>query len=114
MKSSTFLILLAMVITALSVPGQVPKAPEAERGITEIETFQGTVNSTVKLIKLDSSLGYDFNKHFGVFAGLPLYFSNLSSNTAASTAVSCPTKSRFKTIIRFCSWVFNVIVSLIG
>src|SRR6266852_5756323 len=35
------------------------------------------------------------------------------SSTAASAAVSCPTKSRFSTISRFCSWVFKVIVSFI-
>ena len=93
MKFSKFLILLAMPITALSVQGQIPKAPEAERGITEIETFQGTVNSTDKLIKLDSSLGYDFNKHFGVFAGLPLYFSSLSGNTTTTGSTTTTASS---------------------
>ena len=35
------------------------------------------------------------------------------SGTAASAAVSCPTKSRGSTITRFCSWVFKVSVSFI-
>jgi hypothetical protein len=54
---------------------------ETERGFTELETFQGTVNSGAQVLKLDSTLGYDFNSHFGMFVGLPVYMAHLSSTT---------------------------------
>jgi hypothetical protein len=95
MKSSCIKLvaLLAILLTGLFVQAQTPNAPEAQKGFTEIETFQGTVNSTDKLIKLDSTLGYDFNKHFGIFAGLPIYISNFSSTTTSTTTTTTGTTS---------------------
>jgi hypothetical protein len=56
------------------------------RGFNEYETFRGLVTSTGSLLKLDSSLGYDFNRNFGIFVGVPLYFSgSFASNTVGST-----------------------------
>jgi hypothetical protein len=39
------------------------------------------LNSDSKIFKLDSNAGYDFNKHFGVFAGMPFYFANTQTTT---------------------------------
>ena len=44
------------------------------KGLNEYENFRGMVNSSGSLFKLDSTLGYDFNRYLGVFAGVPLYF----------------------------------------
>lgn len=57
------------------------------KGFNEYENFRGMVNSFGSLLKLDSTLGYDFNRHIGVFAGLPLYFANDSSGTPGQTRV---------------------------
>lgn len=62
-------------------------AQTSQKGFTEVETFQGTVNSDSRLFKLDSTIGWDFNKHFGVFGGVPLYIaSSPASGTTASTS----------------------------
>ena len=57
------------------------KQPEFQKGFTGFEEFQGSLNSDSKTFKLDSNVGYDFNKHFGLFAGMPFYFSNTQTVT---------------------------------
>ena len=71
------LVLLASVCAF----GQNPPAPEMQKGFTGFEEFQGTLNSDSKNFKLDSNAGYDFNKHFGVFVGMPFYFANTQTTT---------------------------------
>ncbi|HWZ44323.1 MAG TPA: hypothetical protein VNW97_12665 [Candidatus Saccharimonadales bacterium] len=77
-----------VVVAALSM--MAPKASaqtvstEPEKGFTEVESFQGELNSLEKTMKLDSNIGYDFNKHFGAFIGVPIYFTNISSTTTAT------------------------------
>lgn len=68
---------------------------ETDKGFTEVETFQGTMNSESNLLKLDSTVGYDFNKHFGVFAGLPVYFADVkaSTTTVGTTTTTTPSST---------------------
>ncbi len=70
-------------------------ATETDKGFTEIESFQSTLNSQERLFKLDSNLGWDFNKHFGVFAGLPVYFVQVPSTTTTigTTTTTTPSSS---------------------
>jgi hypothetical protein len=81
---SRYCCLLAALAIGISGACQTSQSVEQEKGFTEIESFQGTINSSDKLLRLDSTLGYDFNKHFGVFAGLPVYFANVSTSTTTS------------------------------
>ena len=78
----TFILAAALSTVTLAVPAQTASP---EKGFTEIESFQGEMNSTEKTLKLDSNIGYDFNKHFGVFAGLPIYFTSTPSSSATAT-----------------------------
>ena len=73
-----FMLVLVVTIPAL---GQYQPATEAQKGFTGFETFQGSVNSDSRMFKLDSNAGYDFNKHFGIFLGMPLYFANTQTVT---------------------------------
>src|SRR5215510_757502 len=57
---------------------------DSENGITWFESFQGTINSDSRIYKLDSNLGWDFNKRFGVFAGVPVYLANVPSSTTTN------------------------------
>lgn len=92
----SFLHLILMVTLAASSVAQKPasktEATDDTKGFTEAETFQGTVNSQSSVIKLDSNLGYDFNKHFGVFGGVPVYFAHVSSiaTTTGATTTTTP------------------------
>ncbi len=52
------------------------KTDSTFHGFNSYASLSGIVTGTGSLLKLDSSVGYDFNRNFGVFAGLPLYLSN--------------------------------------
>src|SRR5215470_9219943 len=72
-------------------PASKPEPSDASRGFTEIETFQGDINSSERLFKLDSTFGWDFNRHFGVFAGVPVYFVHVPSTTTTVGGVTTTT-----------------------
>ena len=72
---------LMTLLVAVSAYGQYQPLPEAQKGFTGFEAFQGSLNSDSKMFKLDSNVGYDFNRHFGVFAGMPVYFANTQTVT---------------------------------
>lgn len=61
------------------------QASDPIKGFNAYENFRGMVNSSGTLLKLDSTLGYDFNQYLGVFTGVPLYFASDSSNTPGQT-----------------------------
>jgi hypothetical protein len=96
-----FAIALLATGTSLFAQGQPqPSQPnhpqlESEKGITGFESFQGTINSDNRVFKIDSNLGWDFNKHFGVFAGVPVYFASVpaSTTTTGTTTTSTPSSS---------------------
>jgi hypothetical protein len=92
MKSSSLKVWFLSALLAATVRLVAQKsstAPaESPQGFTEVESFQGMVNSDERLMKLDSTAGWDFNRHFGVFAGLPVYFAHLSSSTTATSGTS--------------------------
>ena len=72
---------LCLLLGTFPAFGQNAPLPEPQKGFTGFEEFQGTLNSDSKIFKLDSNAGYDFNKHFGVFAGMPIYFDNTQTTT---------------------------------
>jgi|SRR5713101_59559 len=92
LKSCRFKLVYCIVALGMSVSAMGQDSPQVdeEKGFTAIESFQGSLNSSNKLLRLDSTLGYDFNKHFGVFAGVPLYYSNVldTSLTTSTTGAA--------------------------
>jgi len=76
-----FSVIACLTIVCLSIPlcaiGQNPatshpeqsagrqagEGPSEIKGFNEYENFRGMVNSFGSLLKLDSTLGYDFNRH---------------------------------------------------
>jgi hypothetical protein len=102
MKVFSFIYLVIALLGAnvsLLAQGQTQPSPnnrekvDSEKGITWIETFQGTINSDSRIYKIDSSLGWDFNKRFGVFAGVPVYFANVPSSTTTNGTTGATTSS---------------------
>jgi hypothetical protein len=80
-----FAFLFAGISASAQNPNQSLPAQSTASGFTGYETFQGSVDSFGSLFKLDSSVGYDFNRHVGVFAGIPLYFTHDFSGRTSST-----------------------------
>jgi hypothetical protein len=92
LRCTKFFLFPAVLSVATIGLAQKPKADteETQKGFTEFETFQGEANSDASVLKLDSTVGYDFNKHFGVFAGVPVYFAHVASTTATGTTTTSP------------------------
>lgn len=61
------------------------QASDPIKGFNAYENFRGMVNLSGTLLKMDSTIGYDFSKYLGVFTGVPLYFASDSSNTPGQT-----------------------------
>jgi len=57
---------------------------ESERGVTTHVSFGAGSNTLGQIYKLDPSLGYKFNEHFTVSAGIPIYF--VHPSTSSTTA----------------------------
>ncbi|HWX56438.1 MAG TPA: hypothetical protein VN176_17770 [Verrucomicrobiae bacterium] len=83
-------IVLAAMLAAIQYSGAQSATPAPSgaaaglpetKGLTETESIEGTLNSGDNALKLDSAVGWDFNKHFGVSVGVPLYFVHVSSST---------------------------------
>src|SRR5262247_3977119 len=93
-------IALLAVNVSLLAQGQTQPSPDSrtqvdsEKGITGFETFQGTINSDSRIYKLDSNLGWDFNKRFGVFVGAPVYVANVPSSTTTNGGGATTNASR--------------------
>ncbi|HEX2331360.1 MAG TPA: hypothetical protein VHN74_21725 [Candidatus Angelobacter sp.] len=61
-----------------------PDQDNNDRGLTAYESFRGTFDSIGSLLKVDSSAGYDFNRHIGIFVGMPFYMAHDSVNAGAA------------------------------
>lgn len=57
------------------------------RGFTFYERFLGSVNTLGAVDQLDTTVGYNFNSHFAVDGGIPIYFVRPASSTTAATGV---------------------------
>jgi len=74
-----------LVAQSSGTPGA--KDDEA-KGWTWHERFEGSSSSFGQVTKLDSSLGYNFNRYFGVDAGVPVYFVRRSSATSGKRSTN--------------------------
>src|SRR5690349_23311513 len=91
MKLSKTIALLALLIACRPAFSQNPI--DTQKGFTEFETFQGTLNSDSKLFKIDSTVGWDFNKHFGVFGGVPFYYATTPAGTTSTGTTAAGTSN---------------------
>jgi hypothetical protein len=93
--------LLAIVATGVSLfaqsqtqsPQRNQEQIDSQKGITGFESIQGTINYDNRVYKIDSNMGWDFNKHFGVFAGVPVYFATVPSSTTTTGTTTTTTPS---------------------
>lgn len=57
-----------------------------EKGWTGYTSVQGSIQANNSIVKWDSSVGYNFNKRYGIDTGLPVYFSSANSNATNSSS----------------------------
>src|SRR2546430_17371177 len=76
---------LSLLITVVPVAAQSNSAsrpnPQDDKGFTSYAEFGGSSDSDGRVFELDSSIGYNFTKHFGMDMGMPIYFVQASSST---------------------------------
>jgi len=72
-------VLLILIVCAL--PAQAE-----ERGWIFSGRFNGSSNSSGLILKADPTVGYNFNRSFQTYAGVPFYFVNPSSSSSTATS----------------------------
>lgn len=77
----------ALLLFSPSALGQVTTG-SGEKGWTSYESFGGSSDSAGVVTKLDTNIGYRFNRHFSADAGLPIYFIHASSSTSGLTSTN--------------------------
>src|SRR5438445_8340201 len=91
MKSqATFFIAFLLLFALTGSPAAqsnpaVQTNPQDGKGFSSYTEFGGSSNSDGRVFELDSSVGYNFSKHFGLDMGLPIYFTQASSSTTGGS-----------------------------
>ncbi|HKR31119.1 MAG TPA: hypothetical protein VJT08_11605 [Terriglobales bacterium] len=67
--------------------------PTEEAGWTSSMNFDGSANSQERVLDLDSTVGYNFGKHWGVDLGVPFSFVSSSTTTTTGTNSSKSTNA---------------------
>jgi hypothetical protein len=65
-------------VTSTSQIETLPSSAIEEKGLTFYEFYGGSFNSLGHVTELDTTVGYNFNRYFGVDAGIPVYFVGVS------------------------------------
>ena len=68
------LLLLVALVAVLELPTLAQSSVQSEQGITSYVAFQGSDSTQGQVMKFDPSVGYNFNPHFGMNFGVPVYF----------------------------------------
>ena len=82
MTRQAFLAVMLLVLVAVGsafAQSEAKAAAQDATGFTSYAEFGGTSNSEAQIYELTTSVGYDFNSHFGADLGVPFYFVRESS-----------------------------------
>jgi hypothetical protein len=89
--------LMAQTVPSGAAPGE---EKQQEKGMVAYESFEGSSNSDGQVMDLNSTLGYNFNKYFGVDVGVPIYFVRAATTTSTSGQRSANGLGNFYTDLR--------------
>src|SRR5712691_11481585 len=80
---------LSLLITVVPVAAQSNSAsrpnPQDDKGFTSYAEFGGSSDPDGRVFELDSSVGYNFTKHFGMDMRVRIYFVQASSSTTGGS-----------------------------
>jgi hypothetical protein len=106
-------VFLAVLGCAAQTSGTPAPAAKAPTGFVAYEEFDGTTNSDGQVYELHSSIGYNFNQHFGMDVGIPVYFVRPSS-TAGGTSSNGIGNPGVDVRLKFLNPVLNFGTTLTG
>lgn len=78
------LVLVAAAPTLVAQTTTGSATPNEEGGWDAYEYFSGSSSALGQVMKLDTSVGYTFNRYFGMDVGIPIYFVHASASSASS------------------------------
>src|SRR5262249_22700568 len=79
-RTCTFYLLLSSGAIAFAQESRF----DSPAGITFFERLSGSASRLGSVTRLDSTIGYNFNRYLGIDAGVPVYFVRPSSSTQAA------------------------------
>lgn len=79
---------LAAATWAQSAPPATAKNGVAPKGFTWTESYEGSGNSDGFITDIDSTVGYQFNEHFGVDVGVPYLLVRPSSSVTGTSSAN--------------------------
>ena len=86
-KATPALILLIVTLAAAASAQFAPKpALKNEAGFTSYAAFEGTSDADGQVYAFNPSVGYNFNRHFGMDLGVPFYFVRASSSLGGTSS----------------------------
>lgn len=99
-RRSAGLCLFAFLAASVFAQNSPSKKKDAdETGWTSTASFEGSANGDERVLDLSSTVGYNFNEHWGVDMGVPLSFvSSSSSTTTTGTTGSSKTSSSLNSL----------------
>jgi hypothetical protein len=84
--SGVVILICAIALRGIASAQANPEAvPKDDTGFTSTVEFDGTRNSAGQEYVINSNVGYNFSKHFGMDVGLPYYFSTAAATTTTSS-----------------------------
>jgi hypothetical protein len=85
-RTPLFIGFIVTITTGAARAQYSPKPAAQESGMTAYLHLLGTTNSEGTIYELNSNVGYDFNSHFGLTVGVPIYFIRPAASTGTSSA----------------------------
>ena len=82
------LLICTLIVSGFAAAQSNPESTSAQTGWTSYAMFGGTFNSLGQVFLVSPNVGYNFSQHFGMDAGLPLYYVHASSSTMGSESGS--------------------------
>lgn len=84
------LIFILALLTAVAVAQNAPpnQKQTEETGWTSLMSFDGSANSQERVLDLGTTVGYNFDKHWGADMGVPLSFVSSSTTTTTGSTSS--------------------------
>src|SRR5579864_1456886 len=76
---------VVIVLAGIASAQSSAKPAARESGITSHVEFGATTDADGQIYEVNTNVGYDFNPHFGLAAGAPIYFVRPSSTTGGTS-----------------------------
>src|SRR5215470_9111250 len=100
MRVSLHFVAVSLLLAAVPA-ARAQSQEDSGKGLIWYEGVMGTASSLGTVTRFDSTVGYNFNRHFAVDFGAPILFVNASSSSTSTTYQSATGIGDVYTDLRF-------------